>query len=137
MKLIMFFLSISLLLSAACTKEIDLKPNPGNQNTVIIFNVKTAGYPKENTLKIYDYYDYFLSDTLPLIISKKYTAYGQGWSKHTLVFPKESNKELWIRVNSLYSHPWTYKDFIYKSSIFVPMTVSLIIKAETKNWILE
>ncbi|KAF0204251.1 MAG: hypothetical protein FD170_569 [Bacteroidetes bacterium] len=137
MKHIRLFLSISLLLSAACTKEIDLNPNPGNENTVITFKVNTTGYPEENTLKIYDNYDYFLSDTLPLIISKEYISYGRGWSKHTLIFPKESNRELWIRVNSLYKFPWFYRDFIYKSSIFIPLTDSLIVDTEYEKWIQE
>lgn len=140
MKHMRLLMSITLLLSAACTKELDLKSNPGNENTVITFHVKITDQLyisniQVNTLKIYDNYDYFLSDTLPLKISEEYKMNYHIITQHTLVFPKENNKELWIRVTSRYSI--FKRDFIYKSSIFIPLTDSLIVRTEYENWILE
>ncbi|MBK6962820.1 MAG: hypothetical protein IPH20_02530 [Bacteroidales bacterium] len=138
MKYLWPFICILMLLTAACTKEIDLKPDPGSENTVITFYVDLVDQPDQNILKIYDNYEYFLDDTLPVEISIGHTMNYHSLTTHILIFPKEPEKELWIRVNSVtFSYPFFDRNYIYKSSFFLPVTDSLIIDAEYVNWIQE
>lgn len=137
MKITPLFALTVLLLLSACTEKIDLAPAPENDSSVIIFYVRIPESPHYNSMRVFDDYDLFLMDTLPITISSEIPYFYRNYTVHELHYPRITGKELWIRVHSDF-HNYIYsKKFVYQSPVFIPYSDSLIIDSSYENWIQE